>query len=216
MHYELDKVQVIDSDNLLSKFDPNNNDYYTNKYFRVLFNDGVNIIDDFLKLNNMRDLIVKVEPKCKSFRGCCGWYEFDTDVIHIIIEKCARLNPMYSYPNFTSNRTPQGVLLHEFGHFLTSPKNKPYKYTNAFIKRKINENCITSYAPNANEWIAEMLKLYLSNPDLLKHIRPNTYNEFINYWAPLDRGNYINLLKYPLGFVPDKIQSRLNSKLNNI
>lgn len=216
MHYELEKVQVIDSCNILLKYDENNKDIYTNKYFKVLFNDGVSIINDFLKLNNMKNIIVKIEPKERSFDGYCGWQDFNTNIVHIIIEKCARINLMYSYPNFTSNRTPQGVLIHEFGHLITAPKYRPWNGSNKTIKDKVKEKCISSYAPNSNEWVAEQLKLFITNPDLLKILRPKTYNEFSKYWKPLNRGLYKEVLKYPLGYIPERIEKRLEAKLDKI
>lgn len=216
MHYELEKVTVIDSNNILNKYDSDNKEYYTKRYFRVLFNDGVNLINEFLKLNNLGNIIIFINSPKRSSNSFCGWYEFDTNELHIILDSCARMNPMYSYPNFTSNRTPQGVLVHEFGHYLSSNKYKPYKYSNSTIKNRIQEKCITSYCPNSDEWMAEMLKLFITNPDLLKNIRPNTYKEFIKYWKPLNRGMYKEVLNYPLGNIPDRIQKRLDSKLKEV
>lgn len=39
---------------------------------------------------------------------------------------------------------------------------------------------ITSYAPNAMEWFAEIFRLFVTNPDLLKLIRPKAYKAILD------------------------------------
>lgn len=207
MHYELEKVYVIDSGDILNKYNEDNKDIYKNAFRRVLFNSGINLINEFSLLNDIPKVAVRVKGNIdKRLKG----YYYDNDsTIHVILENCSRINPMYSFPGFTSNATAQGVVVHEYGHYLTSSRFKLFKESLNAIKKRINESCITSYCPDTKEWFAEQLKLFITNPDLLKLIRPNTYKEFCKYWKPLDKGTYMEVLSEFVDEIPDRILHRL-------
>lgn len=207
MHYELEKVYVIDSGDILNNYNEYNKDIYKNTFRRVLFNSGINLINEFSLLNDIPKVTVKVQED--SGEGLKGYYYDNSSTLYILLENCSRINPMYSFPGFTSNATAQGVVVHEYGHYLTSGKFKPFKESLKSVKKRINEPCITSYCSNTKEWFAEQLKLFITNPELLKLIRPNTYKEFCKYWKPLDKGTYMEVLSEFVDEIPDRILHRL-------
>lgn len=179
---------------------------YSNEAKQYLMENGVNIIRDFCTLNNIKEPTIKLS----NFRTTkkCGVYD---GRIKVDLSKCAKASNLYSFPNLYVNRTPQGVVTHEFGHYLqdvlkisTRTLTKQYN--------KINEKPISSYAPNSSEWFAEIIKLFTTNPDLLKLGRPKTYNWLVNdlKLKPLTRGDYINVLKEFNSDLNERIIQRAN------
>jgi hypothetical protein len=43
------------------------------------------------------------------------------------------------------------------------------------LYRETKEAPISGYAPNVNEWFAEIFRLFVTNPDLLRLLRPKMY-----------------------------------------
>lgn len=94
-------------------------------------------------------------------------------MVVVLVDKCAHRNPQFSWPGFISDRTPLGVLAHETGHYVDWKCGD----VASRICKLTKEQAITSYAPNSQEWFAEMFRLFVTNPDLLRIIRPKTYVE---------------------------------------
>lgn len=108
--------------------------------------------------------------------GACGYFDSrvgSSGKVVVAIPLCAHRNPKFSWPGFISDRTPLGVIAHETGHFIDWQNCYPA----GRIRQLTGEKAITSYAPNAGEWFAEMMRLFITNPGLLKLIRPKTYKE---------------------------------------
>lgn len=103
----------------------------------------------------------------------CGLYE--RDVIFVSVDRCAGIGvsgACWSYPGHIIDRTPYGVYAHELGHHVDAR----YRWTlSKTIRTAAKEEKLTNYCPNNEEWFAEMFRLYLTNPDLLARIRPNTF-----------------------------------------
>lgn len=80
----------------------------------------------------------------------------------------------YSFTGHKSDVTVAGVVCHETGHHVENMLgyNKCLEKL-AEIKRK--ESQVTSYEPNIHETFAEMMRLFILNPDLLKKGRPMRY-----------------------------------------
>lgn len=104
--------------------------------------------------------------------GACAWYR--NNQIWIKVDKCAnigRAGRCWSYPGYTVDRTPYGVLAHEVGHWAEDQIQGIATRT----RQATREEPISGYCPNDSEWWAEMFRLFLTNPDLLRKIRPATY-----------------------------------------
>jgi len=46
-------------------------------------------------------------------------------------------------------------------------------------RAETQEPALTSYCPNDHEWWAEMFRLFMTNSDLLRLVRPKTYSLFL-------------------------------------
>jgi hypothetical protein len=118
---------------------------------------------------------VHVEPGRPNVASCAYYREGH---IWIYPKACATLGyggPAWSWPGYLVDRTPYGVLAHELGHHVDCTKytgRVPRGVLSDELRRKSKEPPITSYCPDTSEWFAEMFRLFVTNPDLLKHVRP--------------------------------------------
>jgi predicted lipoprotein len=48
------------------------------------------------------------------------------------------------------------------------------------VRGQSGEKPITSYCPNDAEWFAEMFRVFVTNPDLLRLVRPRTHREMVS------------------------------------
>lgn len=118
------------------------------------------------------------KPKIAFFHsrnGDCGYYQYRSNTIHIDPSACARevANPAmrcWSHPHYFTDRTVYGVLHHEFGHYL----HEKLKFPNIPKGKQI-----TSYEPNKDERFAESIKLFISNPMLLKEYNSERYEALL-------------------------------------
>lgn len=106
----------------------------------------------------------------------CGIFE-GGNKIAIWPNTCAYIafNPgdrKWSYPGYKVDREPIGVVAHEVGHYVDSI----YKLYKNFPKHMEK---ITSYEPNIYEAVAESMKLFITNPHLLKIIAPTRFAHII-------------------------------------
>lgn len=124
------------------------------------------------------------------FVSACAYYR--ANVINICVDRCAAIGTagrQWSYPGYTVDRTPYGVLQHELGHHadvLRSAKRGPYfgDYS-VNVRGCSGEEPLTSYCPNDAEWFAEMFRLFVTNPDLLQQVRPRTHRELRACFEPV-------------------------------
>lgn len=81
----------------------------------------------------------------------------------------------YTWPRYTVDMTPYGVLCHEFGHHWhrTHPEYKRITHVFRSIRRADIEPAVTDYAKtNTHEDIAESVRVFVLNPDLLRVLNP--------------------------------------------
>ena len=48
--------------------------------------------------------------------------------------------------------------------------------------RPLDAKALTGYCPNDNEWFAELFRLFVTNPDLFRHLRPKIADLFAAEW----------------------------------
>ena len=120
----------------------------------------------------------------------CAYYR--KDVTAICVSRCAAIGVAgmaWSYPGYTVDRTPYGVLQHELGHhadYVKSTKRGPYYGDfSVMLRAAVDEKPITSYCPNDAEWFAEMFRLFVTNPDLLAKLRPATHANLRERFTPI-------------------------------
>jgi hypothetical protein len=164
-----------------------------------LFDRGVRLAQDFCRLNGVE------MPKLTRAIGvwpyaACAYYR-PTTGIHIAVSKCAGIGmggPAWSFPGYTVDRTPYGVIAHELGHHCDATRcdrHAPGKYWSDYslsVLTASREAPLTGYlgtgdaGAEAAEWFAEMFRLFVTNPDLLRAIRPATHARLIaDGWRPV-------------------------------
>jgi len=153
----------------------------------ILFDKSLFLLNKFCEINNINPPSIKL---IDSFtKGNCGQYFPKRNHISLALKKCAHIGTIgrkWSYPGHVIDRTPYGVLQHEFGHHIDH-KFRLFKYQ--------IEKPITSYAPNRGEWFAEMFRLFQTNPDLLSKIRPKTHKILISNFKPVIKSSWREILK---------------------
>ena len=130
------------------------------------------LVKDFCKLNGFKMPEIKIADS-KNPKGSCG-ISYGRNKIAGWVKSCANIaeNPgfSWSHPHYFVDRTVYGVLLHEVGHYVHNLLGNP----------KIpGGKKITSYEPDMYERFAETMKLFLSNPDLLRCYNKPRYNALI-------------------------------------
>lgn len=118
--------------------------------------------------------------------------------INLCLEECARPATQnqvrnWSWPGSVTDRTPYGVVAHELGHAadwhmsrsLGLPVSSYGGEYSRHVRVKAKEPPLTSYCPNDWEWFAECFRLFVTNPLLLRALRPRTYAALCERWQPL-------------------------------
>jgi len=112
--------------------------------------------------------------------GACAYYR--ANVTTICVAKCAGAGytgMQWSFPGYTVDRTPYGVIQHELGHHVdmtfSDAKRLYYGDFSQGMRKTSGEDPITTYCPNDGEWFAEMFRVFVTNPDLLRLLRPRTH-----------------------------------------
>ena len=138
----------------------------------TLIAEAIETLNKFCALNNIpMPQIDLIEDNKKAKYSGCGYYVWGSSIITILPNKCARpaINPVrsWSFPHYFVDRTVLGVICHEFGHYLHEQLGFP-----RIGKLGLQ---ITRYEPNMHERFAETIKVFLTNPDLLKQYNPERY-----------------------------------------
>ena len=146
---------------------------------------GIAVTQCFCALNDISMPEITVITGKWAFDACA--YYRPREGIVINVTKCALVGlegRQWSFPGYTVDRTPYGVLQHELGHHvdcLRSVVVDRYRgdYSRDMRYGQAPEEPLTSYCPDDGEWFAEMFRLLVTNPDLLRQIRPHTYARLI-------------------------------------
>lgn len=78
----------------------------------------------------------------------------------------------WSFPGYKADLTPIGVVTHEFGHHVDAWLKYPH------LPGWRSEAPVSGYEPNRGEAFAEALRLFCTNPDLLRVGRPVRWGFF--------------------------------------
>lgn len=114
--------------------------------------------------------------------GVCAYYR--DGEIEIWVNSCAAVGlagRAWSYPGYCVDRTPYGVLAHELGHHVDGAHG-PAGGNWSHRWYPLDPEPLTSYCPNANEWFAEWFRLWVTNPDLLRALKPGLADLMSKRW----------------------------------
>lgn len=106
----------------------------------------------------------------------CGMYSPNSRTIIVSEQDCARVSPgqpmQWSFPGYTVDRTPMGVMAHEHGHYVDHARGYP---SDRKEWKALRSERISNYEPNSSEAFAESFRVFLLNPALLKVVAPGRY-----------------------------------------
>lgn len=165
-----------------------------------MFIHGMDLQLRFGKLNNFPLPLIKEHSVNRKwmFREC-AYYR--AGVITISLNACAavgRAGPAWSYPGYTVDRTPYGVLAHELGHHVdytkSTVKGRYYGDYSVKMRAETGEAKLTNYCPNDAEWFAEIFRLFVTNPELLRYLRPKTYAALRKDFEPPEKRSWAQVL----------------------
>jgi hypothetical protein len=135
-------------------------------------------------------------PREEWFVNACAYWR--GGVCNICLPECARpcgeaMSRAWSWPGSNSDRTPYGVVAHEYGHHVdvyesTRTGGRVGSYFGshaAVIRERSGEAPISGYHPNEAEWFAEMFRLFVTNHALLMLTRPRTWGLLAERWRPV-------------------------------
>lgn len=167
-----------------------------------MFMAGVSLMEIFCRQNGINlPGMDRLRPTQREYHlGTCAYYRPYT--IHIMVEKCAARGfggRAWSWPGYVIDRTPYGVIQHELGHHVDTLKTGQVTRENLLEKlfsKKIweasREAPLTGYlgtdkeAPTFfMEWFAENFRLFVTNPDLSKRLRPKFYSALSKEMQPV-------------------------------
>lgn len=153
-----------------------------------MFDAGVAHVTRFCERNQIAAPTIEVTKEPTQY-GTCAFYR--SGVIFIWPDACAFIGTsgrLWSYPGHTVDRTPYGVLAHELGHHVDGAHgSRPSREGYGFRWRtETQEKPLTGYCRDDNEWFAEIFRLYVTNPDLLRLERPKAYALLRAHWEPVE------------------------------
>jgi len=138
-------------------------------------------------------VVVASDPD--EYFGTCAYYRFC--VIYIWPPACAaigRAGRAWSYPGHSVDRTPFGVLQHELGHHVDLAHGAAGGTYGTAWRTQTGDKPLTGYCDNDNEWFAEMFRLFVTNPDLLSHLRPKTHALMAARWRSVETRDWESVL----------------------
>ncbi|MET3512776.1 hypothetical protein ABIC63_000541 [Pseudacidovorax sp. 1753] len=151
---------------------------------------GIQLMEGFCAANDLPvPPVTLTNREGWSFDACAYYRPVE---IHICVDKCASIGyagMQWSFPSHSVDRTPYGVIAHELGHHADwSRSTRKGRYFGDFsigVRKRSGEAPLTSYCPNDAEWFAEMFRLFVTNPDLLQHLRPRTHADLLQHFKPV-------------------------------
>lgn len=199
---------------------------------RALYDLGVERAAAFCRLNGVPMPTITLVPRSLwCGLGACAYYRPDIESerkwrleghgpgINVCLDHCGTPcgpaeNRNWTWPGSTTDRDPYGVVCHELGHHcdwtVGVKKGRYYSEFCEEAKAASGEPGLTSYAEeNPAEWLAEALRLFITNPYLLQSVRPKTFAVLSGKWKPLPSFGW----RAELGAnVPDRILRTLRNK----
>lgn len=150
-----------------------------------LLDEGIKLMHRFCAVNTIKPPKVVVRPERRADFAVCAYYRDGT--IHIWPLACAaigRAGRQWSYPGYVIDRTPYGVVAHELAHYVDDAHGPLGGRYGVAWRKGTRATPLTGYCPNSNEWFAELFRLYVTNPDLLRWVRPYVYSLMHAEWQP--------------------------------
>lgn len=169
---------------------------------------GRRLVEKFCEVNSfpVPEFRSMDRDECRQYGGTCAYYR--PSYIKVCIEACAApgtAGRAWSWPGYVIDRTPYGVYAHELGHHVdVQLSDVKGRYSGDFsrqMRARSMEPQLTGYCDNDGEWFAEMFRLFCTNPDLLRLVRPVTYGLMTDHLTPVVKRDWRGSM---LGPVPER------------
>jgi hypothetical protein len=149
----------------------------------------IKLINSFCDFNSIPKPEINMNSKIYGY----GQFTHRTNKIDFNLKKCKvpvkAPGYSWSYTGYKADLTVAGVIAHEVGHYIDFLKGNKKELFSVSSRRNaaevlkviIPEKSITSYSGNGDQYhvlsetIAESMKLFILNPDLLREGRPLAY-----------------------------------------
>lgn len=156
-----------------------------------LLNSGLNLMGEFCHANKLDAPGVHVRQRSDwRIASACAYYR--PVAIAICPARCSAIGTAHrawSYPGYVIDKTPYGVIQHELGHHVDHTlSERKGSYGGDFsikLRQLSGEPKLTNYCPNDWEWFAEMFRLFVTNSDLLKALRPRLFEQLRERFKPV-------------------------------
>lgn len=194
---------------------------------KLLYLEGQSLVRSFCALNKIPCPRLKGDPPdaVNSYQAT-GLYSpspIGKGTIYVSICESAtvgKAGAAWSYPGYVIDRTPYGVHAHELGHHVDSLYAPfPYRPTLGWqgglsgrVCEAVDEERLTNYCPNVAEWFAEMFRLFVTNPDLLRLLRPQTYRQIRQRFECCEQRRWREVLE----FAPDRTIAQCEKKIASV
>lgn len=183
-----------------------------------LLDDGRDLAAEFCEVNCLVMPEVHVSERNEwRFSHTCAYYR--PVVINICPAACAHIGTggrAWSYPGYAIDRTPYGVIQHELGHhvdYTMSQAKLAYSGDYGQRMRQLSgEPKLTGYCPDDAEWFAEHFRLFITNSDLLRLLRPRLYSYLRQSFQPVIDLPWAVVLKD----APERTQLQAAKKIERI
>ncbi len=159
-------------------------------------------VTEFCKANDLPVPEVTIVPSSDWYVGSCAYYR-NAEGIKICVTECAwptteGQTRNWNWPASVIDREPYGVVCHELGHHVDylQGENKG-RYGSDYsekVRKLTKEREVTSYCPNSWEWFAEIFRVFVTNPGLLRDIRPKTYAVLAADFKPVGSMDWIECI----------------------
>jgi hypothetical protein len=153
------------------------------------YKDAKSIIKSFCVLNNIKLPICKINNDI-NYLGEYLIKSNKSNSIYINLNKCKKSTKLNTSA-LIKDKTISGVLIHEFAHYLH------YVYFYNLLNKKfknLKEPLIHYFEIDIEEDIAESIRLFITNPTLLKEGRPKRYKILNDLFKPILYTHYSGLI----------------------
>lgn len=150
----------------------------------TLYNLGVTLANATLTLSGIDTptyrTYVSDDVKFRDGWGHFGYYRFNVVNVNVTKSRPVTKTPGFSwtFPGWKADLTALGVVAHEVGHYVHD------QFRAIDTRHWRSEAPVTSYEPNHYESFAEAVKLFMTNPDLLRVGRPLRYATLTSILEP--------------------------------
>lgn len=152
----------------------------------------------------------------RSIGGTCAYYRPQT--IYLNVAACAapgHAGRCWSWPGYVIDRTPFGVYAHELGHHAdwsrSTVKGRYSGDLSIRLRKEAGEEQLTGYCDNDGEWFAEMFRLFVTNPDLLRCVRPKTFELLCGHFTPVVKASWRVVLRNAPQRTVDQAEKKVRS-----